>query len=309
MKLKIMIFGILLYALSGYSQQVYYENIHRADSLSIVKNYFEAGKVYLKIYGPYKKNFTENDLYNAASYLSLARQVDHSFIFLDALIKERDYSEVDDLIEDKSFINIRKNKKWNELIAIAKLNKLRIEKNYDQKLKAELETIYKDDQKYRQRLDITGNKFGEQSKEFLALQREMTIADKSNLKKVVKILDQYGWVGPKKVGGKASQALYIVIQHADDDPNLQIKYLEMFRKAIISGVSDEIINYAFLSDRVSLYKNKYQIFGTQLRKEKNGNFKPLPIKDEKNVDKRRQEVGLGPLRYYLQLNKLLSQRI
>ncbi|MFN8254817.1 MAG: DUF6624 domain-containing protein [Bacteroidales bacterium] len=47
-------------------------------------------------------------------------------------------------------------------------------------------------------------------------------------------------------------------------------------------------------------ENKKQLYGTQLMKNnKTGKYEVCPIKDEINVDKRRAEVGLGPLKDYL----------
>ncbi len=39
--------------------------------------------------------------------------------------------------------------------------------------------------------------------------------DSLNLQKISQILDKYGWVGAEKVGEKANQTLFLVIQHAD----------------------------------------------------------------------------------------------
>ena len=56
---------------------------------------------------------------------------------------------------------------------------------------------------------------------------------------------------------------------------------------------------AYLTDRVLVGEKKPQRYGTQLE----AGFKPCPIDDEKNVDKRRATVGLGPLAEYLKTTR------
>lgn len=56
-------------------------------------------------------------------------------------------------------------------------------------------------------------------------------------------------------------------------------------------------NVAYLTDRVLLAEGKKQVYGTQFILEK-GKWKPRPLEDEANVDRRRAEVGLPPLAEY-----------
>jgi hypothetical protein len=50
--------------------------------------------------------------------------------------------------------------------------------------------------------------------------------------------------------------------------------------------------------------NKPQRYGTQL----DVGFKPMPIEDEKNVDKRRAAVGLSPLVEYLKTTRNMYEK-
>ncbi len=59
-------------------------------------------------------------------------------------------------------------------------------------------------------------------------------------------------------------------------------------------------NVALLEDRILVREGKEQIYGTQLKtNERTGKLELSPIKDEENVDKRRQAVGLPPIAEYL----------
>lgn len=52
-------------------------------------------------------------------------------------------------------------------------------------------------------------------------------------------------------------------------------------------------------DRVLIQKGEKQLYGTQVRSVANMNhFEFLPIVDEKNIDNRRREVGLGLIEDY-----------
>ena len=57
------------------------------------------------------------------------------------------------------------------------------------------------------------------------------------------------------------------------------------------------LNLAMLTDRVLLAEGKHQIYGTQFVI-RDGEWVPLRLEDEENVDDRRAEVGLPPLAEY-----------
>jgi hypothetical protein len=125
----------------------------------------------------------------------------------------------------------------------------------------------------------------------------MAIADSINTIKVTKILDEYGWVGRDKVGNTGALTLFLVIQHSPYA--IQKKYLPMMRAAVASKQASSY-NLALLEDRVALAEGKKQIYGSQVRLEQQGGKGSiLPLEDPDNVDKRRAEVGLGPLAEYL----------
>jgi len=73
-------------------------------------------------------------------------------------------------------------------------------------------------------------------------------------------------------------------------------FLPIIKKLYLDGETKGE-NYALLYDRNSLYINKgVQYYGTQVNPMDNTVY---PIKDEKNVDKRRTELGMIPLKDYL----------
>ncbi len=124
--------------------------------------------------------------------------------------------------------------------------------------------------------------------------KQQTILDVANTKRLVEIIDTFGWPG-LRFAGAASQTAFLVLQHADN--GIQRKYLPLLRDAVqrSDARGDDL---ALLEDRVRVADGKPQLYGSQL----GGN--PLrfePIEDEAHVDERRRAIGLQPLAEYAQL--------
>jgi len=153
------------------------------------------------------------------------------------------------------------------------------------------------DQKYRNRIDETISRFGNNSKEAKELFKNMKTTDSLNLIQVEKILNKHGWLGSDKIGSQANTTLFMVIQHSDLPT--QIKYLPMMRAAVQQG-NAKAGSLALLEDRVALKQGKKQIYGSQVswNMETDVSF-VAPLEDPDNVDKRRAEVGLPKLEIYL----------
>jgi hypothetical protein len=131
--------------------------------------------------------------------------------------------------------------------------------------------------------------------EFPAAQKLRAI-DRANTQRLKEIVARYGWPGNSLVGKEGANAAWLLVQHADKDRPFQKECLRLMEQAAAKGEVSKT-NLAYLTDRVLV--GKQQRYGTQIR-EVNGHFKPEPIEDEGNVDKRRAEVGLEPLATYLE---------
>ncbi|WP_343623886.1 DUF6624 domain-containing protein [Flavobacterium lindanitolerans] len=161
----------------------------------------------------------------------------------------------------------------------------------------QLLSIDESDQKYRNQIDETISRFGNNSKEAKELFKNMKTTDSLNLIQVEKILRKYGWLGADKIGSQANTTLFMVIQHADLPA--QLKYLPVMRTAVKQG-NAKAASLALLEDRVALKQGKKQIYGSQVswNMETNVSF-VAPLEDPDNVDKRRTAVGLPILADYL----------
>jgi uncharacterized protein DUF6624 len=133
-----------------------------------------------------------------------------------------------------------------------------------------------------------------------AILARMEAIDAANTERMKAIVNQYGWPGPELVGRDASEAAFLLVQHAN--LAFQEQMLPLVEKAYRNGgLSGQ--DYALLLDRVRVGEGKPQVYGTQV-KEWNGQEPVLrAIEDEANVDKRRAEVGLPTLAEYRELLK------
>jgi hypothetical protein len=129
--------------------------------------------------------------------------------------------------------------------------------------------------------------------------RLMRQTDSANLERLTAIIDQHGWPGVGMVGQDASVAAFLILQHAD--PATQERYLPLLRQAAGRG---ELFPgmLAMLEDRVRMHRGEPQLYGTQLRENREaGRMELWTIEDEARVDARRASVGLPPLAEYLRM--------
>lgn len=120
--------------------------------------------------------------------------------------------------------------------------------------------------------------------------------DKDNTVWLKKVVSRYGWPTVSAVGKRASHGAWLLIQHADHDIKFQKKVLKLLKETFKESEREiELADVAYLTDRVLIHEKRPQVFGTQFRQDKSGKFRPFPIKDKQNVDKRRVTHGLSSL--------------
>lgn len=124
---------------------------------------------------------------------------------------------------------------------------------------------------------------------------EVKEADEKNTKWLKEIVAKHGWPTYTLIGKDGAQAAWLLVQHADADPKFQRLCLDLMTKLPKTEIS--LSNVAYLTDRVLLAEGKKQLYGTQFTTI-NGKSQPRPLEDEKNVDKRRAEMGLSTLAEY-----------
>ncbi|WP_114938886.1 DUF6624 domain-containing protein [Mucilaginibacter endophyticus] len=162
-------------------------------------------------------------------------------------------------------------------------------------LMAVLDTIFQSDQSVRIKY-LQAKRDNAQVKIVDSLQKVMRSTDSQNLIRVNTILTKYGWLGPQKVGIMGSQALFLVIQHAD--LQTQQSYLPMIRASEKNG---EILssNLAILEDRINMRTGKKQVYGSQgFTDKQTGKTYIYPVADVDHLDERRKTMGMPPMKDY-----------
>ena len=130
--------------------------------------------------------------------------------------------------------------------------------------------------------------------------------DKSNTKKAQEIVKQYGWPTFNLIGKKASNAFWLIIQHADLDIKFQEECLKLLKQAVKNKQAFPQ-NEAYLTDRVLVNRGKKQKFGTQFIR-KDNRLVPKPIFNKNNVNKRRKLYNLGTLEENIRKTNRIHQR-
>ncbi len=301
MKMKPIIPAIMLTALCRYAaaqETVSYDTlISHAFKLYTEKQYLKSGQKYAEAFSIPGKGL-EDDRYNAACSWSLAGIADSSFIQLFIIAKDSAFRDLNHIMIDPDLKPLRNDSRWNQLLSIVKSNKEKQERNLNKELVAILDTVYREDQQYRQEMDGIQDKYGWESKEMKDLLNTMRLHDSLNLIKVTSIIDEHGWLGPDSIGNSGSSTLFLVIQHAD--LQTQEKYLPLLKDAVEKR-NARPADLALLEDRLAIRHGKRQIYGSQIgRDPETGELYVLPLEDPDNVDARRAKMGLGKFQEYLQ---------
>ena len=273
--------------------QDYFSQISQAKKFAEEKSYTQSLEAYrhaLSMTGA-----TSWDFYNAACTAALAGEKDVAFSWLQQAI-ELGWVRIDHARKDSDLGTLRTDPRWHLLLDLMQNKIDLLEKEYDKPLQQELENIYARDQDGRRQISAVQDKFGPGSKELIDLLRIINRGDAENLQKVKAILEKHGWVGPDKVGEKASTAIFLVIQHAD--LYTQKEYLPMLRNAV-KNKKARASALALLEDRVALREGREQIYGSQVTKDRTGAYQVSPLEDPDHVDQRRAMVGLPPMAEYL----------
>jgi hypothetical protein len=274
----------------------YYKIANKAQSLYNEKNYLESAKCYSQLINRFKPSAQSDDYYNGACSWSLANLPDSAFLYLNRVVNEKKYANVDHIVSDEDLKALHNDKRWKPLIEQVKSNKTKVEKGYNIPVVRALDSIYQFDQGGRSQVDSIEKKFGRTSEEVKKYLTTLNLQDSLNIIKVTSIIDKYGWLGPDKVGERGNTTLFLVVQHADKEVHL--KYLPILRQAVKLGKAKSQ-HLALLEDRTALEEGKKQIYGSQIvRDPKTGKPVIAPMEDEKDVDVRREGVGLGPLKEY-----------
>lgn len=122
------------------------------------------------------------------------------------------------------------------------------------------------------------------------LTRAVYNCDTKNILEIKKIIKKYDWPTFDLIGKRASNAFWLLVQHADRDIKFQKKCLCLLEKTAKNNQA-HLKSVAYLEDRILAAEGKKQKFGTQFIF-KGNKLVPKPTTDKRNLNKRRKEFGL-----------------
>jgi len=135
---------------------------------------------------------------------------------------------------------------------------------------------------------------------FIPRFKEMDRRCTADIQELLKI---YNWFTISTFGAAADNQAWLVVQHADLQPEFQKMVLARLEKLYPIGETKPS-NYAYLYDRVATNAptpGQLQRYGTQGRCVGPALWEPNPIENPEKVDERRASVGLGTMAEYKKL--------
>jgi len=123
--------------------------------------------------------------------------------------------------------------------------------------------------------------------------------DAENREALKAIIEAHGFPTAELVGEEGMHAVFILIQHADRDPEWQKAQLPYIETAVKNGGLDGQ-DYAYLYDRIQVNAGKPQRYGTQFSKvdPATKTIELAAVEDPDNLNQRRMEVGMMPIESY-----------
>jgi hypothetical protein len=123
---------------------------------------------------------------------------------------------------------------------------------------------------------------------------EMQELHNKNAQVLHDIIQIIGYPTIDKVGQEASDASWLVIQHAIGQPGFMRMCVSLLEDAVNEHRADAK-QLAYLTDRIAVLEGKLQLYGTQFDWDENGYLSPNPIDDRVTVNERRKIFGLNTL--------------
>lgn len=120
-----------------------------------------------------------------------------------------------------------------------------------------------------------------------------------NAEQLDEIINLIGYPTIEKVGQKASEAAWLIIQHAISKPDFMKKCVQLLQH---TDHNDTVkLNLAYLTDRIAVFDERQQLYGTQFDWDEDGELSPQAFDDLNKVNERRKALGLPTLEEQTQM--------
>nr|WP_294785189.1 hypothetical protein [uncultured Flavobacterium sp.] len=205
---KLFVFFFIVCGFAFAQAQTYKEWVQKADSCYTKENYKMAVSNYDKAFKIEQKSVT--DLYNAGCSAARAKESKKAFKWLNLAI-DNGYENISHMQIDDDLKSLHAEKKWKKTIEKLQKKIDILSANYDKVLEKELAEIYSEDQGIRGEFMNVYKSSKPDKKKIDSIGKIMIKKDSINLIKVMKILDEKGWLGKNVVGEPGNKTLFLVI--------------------------------------------------------------------------------------------------
>jgi len=294
-------FIVTIQAALGQSDE-YSRLIKIADSLYNIQDYKNSALTFSAAFKSNDWKGYSDDRYNAACSWALAGNSDSAFFNLQRIADKSNYSSYDHISTDEDLNSLHADNRWNPLLSKIKENKEKSEAGLDKTLLQRLDSMAKEDQKWR----IYMSKFwnGELKGDTLTMEtisHNCMITDSLNYFHLKEIFDRYGFPNYDLVGVKGSSDFWLLVQHQDRHPSFQDSVLVKMKIEVDSNKASAS-NYAYLVDRVKVNTGQPQVYGTQMQMNSDTtSFEPKNVIERAKLNERRKSVGLDSIESYIQM--------
>ncbi|OAV45199.1 DUF6624 domain-containing protein [Lewinella sp. 4G2] len=115
-----------------------------------------------------------------------------------------------------------------------------------------------------------------------------------NADRLERVISQLGFPTESRVEPEAAEAAWLIVQHAISRPNFMRACRDVLKAEPAANLRERV-RLAYLEDRIAIFENRPQTYGTQFDYDANGELSPQPIADADGVDERRAALGLDSL--------------
>jgi len=274
----------------------YYKFVKKADSLYKLKIYRESGLAYNNAIRAFGGLAYPNDRYNAACSWARANEKDSAFKQLSSLVKHTKYNNYNHIINDSDLSSLHNDKRWAKLVK-------KVRRNYEKEmnpLRKKIDAMEYQDQKWLKLQTRYWNKL--MPKDSLTedyLLKKIDSINTSHYNNLERIVKKYGFPNYDKVGYTGCINFWLLVQHQDKHTEFQKKVLVLMKYQVDKKKANAT-EYAYLTDRVNINTNQLQIYGTQMRLNKDStSYEPHPVLDPDKLNERRASVGLETIESYI----------
>lgn len=128
-----------------------------------------------------------------------------------------------------------------------------------------------------------------------------------NAKRLNQIMIEIGYPTIDKVGKEGSEAAWLIIQHSISQPDFMRMSLSLLENAVDNQEADPI-HMVYLSDRISVFEGRPQLYGTSFDWAEEGALLPNEYDDLEAVNQRRKSLGLNTIEEQIKVMNLQAKR-